>query len=165
MPALGTAKLPFARTVYIDRDDFRLEDTPDYFCLAPGKTVSIFQAPYPITCVSYKTDPATGEVTELFCHLEDYPREGALKKRPKAFIQWVADHAESGSHIDAHLLPACQERQSARGTAGLQGRHRPAQPGNTEGRPCQSRLLGSREVRVRIRIAQEQGVHGASARG
>ena len=96
VPALGTAKLPFTHTVYIDRDDFRLEDSPDYFRLAPGKTVGLFQAPHPITCTSYKTDPATGEVTELFCRLED---GGSAPKKPKAFIQWVAEHAESGSPV------------------------------------------------------------------
>ena len=98
VPALGTAKLPFTRTVYIGRDDFRLEDSPDYFRLAPGKTVGLFQAPHPITCTSYKTDPTTGEVTELFCRLENGTGEGARKK-PKAFIQWVAEHAESGSPV------------------------------------------------------------------
>jgi glutaminyl-tRNA synthetase len=77
VPALGTVKLPFARTVYIDRDDFRLEDSPDYFRLSPGKTVGLFQAPYPITCTSYETDPATGELTELFYRLEDDVGEGA----------------------------------------------------------------------------------------
>ncbi len=98
VPALGTAKLPFTRTVYIDRDDFRLEDSPDYFRLAPGKTVGLFQAPHPITCTSYKTDPVTGEVTELFCRLEDGSGGGATTK-PKAFIQWIAEHAESGSPV------------------------------------------------------------------
>jgi glutaminyl-tRNA synthetase len=98
VPALGTAKLPFTHTVYIDRDDFRLEDSPDYFRLAPGKTVGLFQAPHPITCTSYKTDPATGDVMELICRLED-GRDGSAPKKPKAFIQWVADHAESGSPV------------------------------------------------------------------
>ena len=98
VPALGTAKLPFTRTVYIDRDDFRLEDSPDYFRLAPGKTVGLFQAPHPITCTSYKIDPATGDVTELICRLED-GRDGSAPKKPKAFIQWVAEHAESGSPV------------------------------------------------------------------
>ncbi|KAI0269475.1 glutaminyl-tRNA synthetase [Russula aff. rugulosa BPL654] len=98
VPALGTAKLAFTRTVYIERDDFRLEDSPDYFRLAPGKTVGLFQAPYPITCTSYKTDPATGDVTELICRLENGSNGGAPKK-PKAFIQWVAEHAESGSPV------------------------------------------------------------------
>ncbi|KAL0949344.1 hypothetical protein HGRIS_009414 [Hohenbuehelia grisea] len=95
MPELGTATIPFARTLYIDADDFRTEDSPDYFRLAPGKTVGLFQAPHPITCTSYKTDPATGRVTELICRLEN---EGAPKK-PKAFIGWVAEHAPSGSPV------------------------------------------------------------------
>lgn len=94
VPELGTSKIPFTRTVYIEADDFRLEDSKDYFRLAPGKTVGLFQAPHPITCTSYKTDPTTGEVIEVICKLED----GAPKK-PKAYIQWVAEHVPSGSPI------------------------------------------------------------------
>ncbi|KII94900.1 hypothetical protein PLICRDRAFT_128224 [Plicaturopsis crispa FD-325 SS-3] len=95
VPELGSTTIPFTRTLYIDADDFRLEDSKDYFRLAPGKTVGLFQAPYPITCTSYKTDPDTGAVTELTCRLEN---EGPPKK-PKAFIQWVAEHAASGSPV------------------------------------------------------------------
>lgn len=97
VPELGTSSVPFTRTIYIDRDDFRLVDSKDYFRLAPGKTVGLFQAPYPITCVSYTTDPATGEVAELVCRAET---EGeAAAKKPKAFIQWVAEHPPSGSPV------------------------------------------------------------------
>lgn len=94
-PQLGSSQIPFTRTIYIDSDDFRLEDSKDYFRLAPGKSVGLFQAPYPITCTSYKTDSATGEVTEIFCRLEN---SGSAPK-PKAFIQWVAEHAPSGSPV------------------------------------------------------------------
>ncbi|KZT13044.1 glutaminyl-tRNA synthetase [Laetiporus sulphureus 93-53] len=94
VPELGTSKVPFTRTIYIDEDDFRLQDSKDYFRLAPGKTVGLFQAPNPITCTSYKTDSATGQVVELICRME----EGSTKK-PKAFIQWVAEHAPSGSPV------------------------------------------------------------------
>lgn len=97
VPELGTSSVPFTRTIYIDADDFRLVDSKDYFRLAPGKTVGLFQAPYPITCTSYKTDPATGEVTELICRAET---EGEVAtKKHKAFIQWVAEHAPSGSPV------------------------------------------------------------------
>lgn len=95
VPELGTSKIPFTRTIYIEQDDFRTEDSKDYFRLAPGKTVGLFQAPHPITCTSFKTDPTTGQVVELFCKLEN---EGPAKK-PKAFIQWVAEHAPSGSPV------------------------------------------------------------------
>ncbi|KAF8842731.1 glutaminyl-tRNA synthetase [Paxillus ammoniavirescens] len=94
VPELGTSTIPFTRTIYIDADDFRLEDSKDYFRLAPGKTVGLFQAPHPITCTSYKTDPSTGQVTELICRLED---KGNVK--PKAYIQWVAEHVPSGSPV------------------------------------------------------------------
>ncbi|KAL1737683.1 ribosomal protein L25/Gln-tRNA synthetase, partial [Schizophyllum fasciatum] len=94
VPALGVSRIPLAKVLYIDRGDFRLEDSPDYFRLAPGKTVGLYQAPHPITYVSHKTD-ADGTVTELVCHLEN---EGTPKK-PKAFIQWVAEHAPSGSPV------------------------------------------------------------------
>ncbi|KZT53301.1 putative glutamine-tRNA ligase [Calocera cornea HHB12733] len=96
VPELGTSVVPFTRTLYIDADDFRLEDSKDYFRLAPGKTVGLFQAPAPITCTKYRTDPTTGEVVELFCNLEE---SNSTSKKPKAFIQWVADHPASGSPV------------------------------------------------------------------
>ncbi|KAI0824720.1 glutaminyl-tRNA synthetase [Trametes gibbosa] len=95
VPELGSSKVPLTRTIYIDEDDFRLEDSKDYFRLAPGKTVGLFQAPWPITYVSHATDSATGKVTEITCRAEN---EGAPKK-PKAFIQWVAEHRASGSPV------------------------------------------------------------------
>ncbi|KAJ7284000.1 glutamine-tRNA ligase [Mycena rebaudengoi] len=95
IPALGSTTVPFTRTIYIDADDFRLEDSKDYYRLAPGKTVGLFGAPHPITCTSYKTDPATGQVTELLCRLEN---QGEVKKA-KAYVQWVAEHAPSGSPV------------------------------------------------------------------
>ncbi|KIK67946.1 hypothetical protein GYMLUDRAFT_36751 [Collybiopsis luxurians FD-317 M1] len=95
VPTLGNVKIPFTRTIYIDADDFRLEDSEDYFRLAPGKTVGLFQAPHPITCTSYQADPHSGEITELVCRLET----GGDMKKPKAFIQWVAEHAPSGSPV------------------------------------------------------------------
>ncbi|KAF9534720.1 tRNA synthetases class I, catalytic domain-containing protein [Crepidotus variabilis] len=95
VPELGTSRIPFTRTIYIEADDFRTEDSKDYFRLAPGKTVGLFQAPHPITCTSFKADSSTGEIVELICKLEN---EGPAKK-PKAYIQWVAEHAPSGSPV------------------------------------------------------------------
>ena len=95
VPELGTSKVPLTRTIYIESEDFRVEDSKDYFRLAPGKTVGLFGAPYPITCTSHRTDPATGTVVEVFARLEN----SGQAKKPKAFIQWVAEHAPSGSPI------------------------------------------------------------------
>ncbi|KIJ56598.1 hypothetical protein M422DRAFT_148933 [Sphaerobolus stellatus SS14] len=93
----GTVQIPFTKTIYIDADDFRLEDSKDYFRLAPGKTVGLFQAPFPITCTSYKLGPS-GEVVEIVCRVEN-GEDGAAPKKPKAFIQWVAEHAASHSPV------------------------------------------------------------------
>jgi len=98
VPELGTSKIPFAKHIYIDKDDFRTVDSKDYFRLAPNKTVGLFQAPHPITCTSFKTDPATGEVTELICRLE-HGKGGKVPAKPKAFIQWVAEIPEVGSPV------------------------------------------------------------------
>ncbi|CAG7848705.1 Probable glutamine--tRNA ligase; AltName: Full=Glutaminyl-tRNA synthetase; Short=GlnRS [Serendipita indica DSM 11827] len=94
VPELGTSTIPYTRTIYIDEDDFRLEDSKDYFRLAPGKSVGLFQAPYPITYVSHKTDES-GKVVEVICREENT----GPPKKPKAFIQWVAEHPASGSPI------------------------------------------------------------------
>nr|ASF90247.1 hypothetical protein SPAR05597 [Bartheletia paradoxa] len=89
IPSMGTSSIPFTRTVYIDASDFRVEDDKDYFRLAPGKTVGLLNAPFPITYLEHKTDPATGEVIEVVCRLEDGSTGPA--KKPKTFIHWVAD--------------------------------------------------------------------------
>lgn len=98
IPELGKVKIPFSKVLYIEQDDFRLQDSKDYFRLAPGKTIGLFGAPFPITCTSYQTDPKTGEVVELTCNLED-GTSGAASPKPKTYIHWVAEHAPSGSPV------------------------------------------------------------------
>ncbi|KAF8528937.1 glutaminyl-tRNA synthetase [Hysterangium stoloniferum] len=98
LPEVGTVRIPFTKIIYIDQDDFRVQDSKDYFRLAPGKTVGLFQAPFPITCTSYQADPSTGEVIGLTCRAED-GKDGTPLKKPKAFIQWVAEHAASNSPV------------------------------------------------------------------
>jgi len=97
VPELGKSVVPLTRHIYIDTDDFRVTDSPDYFRLAPGKSVGLFQAPWPITCLSFKTDTSSGAVTELICRAET--DEPAIRKKPKAFIHWVAEHPASGSPV------------------------------------------------------------------
>ncbi|KAL2259565.1 hypothetical protein VTK26DRAFT_6717 [Humicola hyalothermophila] len=82
-PAMGDHKIKFTKTVYIDRSDFREVDSKDYFRLAPGKTVGLLQAPFPIKATSFTKDEASGKVTEIRAVFD---RE---TKKPKTFIQWV----------------------------------------------------------------------------
>ncbi|WWC70373.1 glutamine-tRNA ligase [Kwoniella pini CBS 10737] len=84
VPAMGTVTTSFTKEVYIDAEDFRTEDSPDYFRLAPGKSVGLFKAPFPVSYLSHTTD-SNGKVTEIRCKLED---DGKIKKA-KAYIQWV----------------------------------------------------------------------------
>src|SRR5690606_9220194 len=85
-PKMGDHTVPFTRTVYIDRSDFREEDSKDYFRLAPGKTVGLFKVPFPIRYVSHEKD-SSGKVTRVIAHYEN----DVDFKKPKTYIQWVAD--------------------------------------------------------------------------
>ncbi|WVQ82171.1 glutamine-tRNA ligase [Cryptococcus sp. DSM 104549] len=93
VPAMGTITTSFTKEVYIDAEDFREVDSPDYFRLAPGKSVGLFKAPFPVLCTSYTKDPVSGRVTEIHCDLLD-----ASAKKAKAYIQWV--NVPDAVHID-----------------------------------------------------------------
>ncbi|KAM3515922.1 hypothetical protein MY11210_000462 [Beauveria gryllotalpidicola] len=82
-PKMGSHKIKFTPTVYIDRSDFREEDSKDYFRLAPGKSVGLLHAPYPIKATSFTKDEATGKVKEIRAVFDK-----ELKKA-KTYIQWV----------------------------------------------------------------------------
>ncbi|RYP25850.1 hypothetical protein DL767_008241 [Monosporascus sp. MG133] len=84
VPEMGSHKVKFTPTVYIDRSDFREVDSKDYFRLAPEKSVGLYQVPYPIKAVSFSKDEVTGKVTEVRAVFD---KEG---KKPKTYIQWVA---------------------------------------------------------------------------
>ncbi|RYP76554.1 hypothetical protein DL769_003613 [Monosporascus sp. CRB-8-3] len=84
VPEMGSHRVKFTPTVYIDQSDFREVDSKDYFRLAPDKSVGLYQVPYPIKAVSFSKDEATGKVTEVRAVFD---KEG---KKPKTYIQWVA---------------------------------------------------------------------------
>jgi glutaminyl-tRNA synthetase len=94
-PSAGTRQVPFARELYIERDDF-MEDPPrKFFRLAPGREVRLRYA-YFITCVDVVKDPATGEVTELHCTYDPATRGGDAPdgRKVKGTLHWVsAKHA------------------------------------------------------------------------
>lgn len=84
IPEMGSRKLRLTKTVYIDRSDFREEDSKGYFRLAPGKTVGLMQVIYPITATSFSKD-SEGKVTEVRA---TFNKE---IKKPKAYIHWVPE--------------------------------------------------------------------------
>jgi len=92
--AAGTRKVPFARELYIEQDDF-MEDPPKkFFRLAPGREVRLRSA-YFITCNEVVKD-SNGAVVELRCTYDAATRGGDSPdgRKPKATLHWVsAQHA------------------------------------------------------------------------
>ena len=103
-PAMGVHTVPFTNSVYIERSDFREVDSPDYFRLAPSKTVGLMKAPFPITATSFDKDSATGDVTLIHATYEK-PADGSsgAPKKPKSFIHWVASSPTHRSPIKAEV--------------------------------------------------------------
>ncbi|KAH8921097.1 glutaminyl-tRNA synthetase [Atractiella rhizophila] len=93
-PSMGTFKVPFTREIFIDQSDFREVDSPNYFRLAPGKTVGLLNVPFPITCTGIEKDEF-GSITRVLCRYEQ-----GSKTKVKAYIHWVAKHAPSSSPVE-----------------------------------------------------------------
>jgi|SRR5450432_2685325 glutaminyl-tRNA synthetase len=91
----GTRKVPFARVLYIEQDDFREVPPPKYYRLFPGQEVRLRYA-YFVTCTSVvKNDQ--GEVVEVHCTYDPLTRGGNNPpdgRKVKSTIHWVsAAHA------------------------------------------------------------------------
>jgi glutaminyl-tRNA synthetase len=86
----GTRQVPFARELYIERDDF-MEDPPKkFFRLAPGREVRLRYA-YFITCQEVIKDD-NGEIIELRCTYDPATKGGDAPdgRKVKATLHWVA---------------------------------------------------------------------------
>jgi glutaminyl-tRNA synthetase len=92
--SMGTRRVPFSKTIYIEQDDF-MEDPPKkFFRLAPGREVRLRSA-YFITCTDVAKDK-DGNIVELRATYDPATRGGDAPdgRRPKATLHWVsADHA------------------------------------------------------------------------
>lgn len=89
-PDSSTRKVPFARELYVERDDF-MEDPPrKFFRLGPGREVRLRFA-YFVTCQEVIKD-ADGNVTELRCTYDPGTRGGNAPdgRKVKGTIHWVA---------------------------------------------------------------------------
>ena len=89
-PEMGTRKVPFARELYIERDDFMIEPPRKYFRLFPGNEVRLMSA-YFVTCQDYVTDE-NGKVTEIHCTYDPETKSGSgfSGRKVKGTIHWVA---------------------------------------------------------------------------
>ncbi len=96
--------IPFCREIFIERSDFMLQPTKDYFRLAPGKEVRLRNA-YVIRCNDWICDEE-GNVIELRCSYDP----ATLGKNPpdrkvKGVIHWVScQHAHAVAIIQFDRL-------------------------------------------------------------
>ena len=92
--ALGSRRLPFAREIYIERDDFMEEPPKKFFRLAPGREVRLRNA-YLVTCTEVVKN-AAGEIVEVHGTYDPATRGGDAPdgRKVKATLHWVsARHA------------------------------------------------------------------------
>ncbi|MBP5265673.1 MAG: glutamine--tRNA ligase/YqeY domain fusion protein, partial [Lachnospiraceae bacterium] len=87
--SLGSRKVPFSKTLYIEREDFMEEPPKKYFRLFPGNEVRLMNAYY-VTCTSFEKD-ADGKVTEIHCTYDPATRGGDSPdgRKVKGTIHWV----------------------------------------------------------------------------
>jgi len=90
-PELGSRTIPFAREIYIERDDFMADPPKGFHRLAPGREVRLRYA-YFITCTDVIRDPVTGAITELRCTYDPATRGGDSPdgRKVKGTLHWVA---------------------------------------------------------------------------
>ena len=89
-PAAGTHEMPFAREIYIERDDFMENPPKKFFRLAPGQEVRLKGA-YIIKCEDVIKD-ADGNITELRCAIDPESRSGmpGAARKVKGTLHWVS---------------------------------------------------------------------------
>ena len=90
VPNEGSRPLPFARELFIDRDDFMENPPKGFFRLSPGAEVRLRYA-YVIRCDEVIRDES-GEIVELRCSYDPATRGGNTPdgRQVKGTIQWVS---------------------------------------------------------------------------
>ena len=90
-PSAGSRKVPFSRTLLIERDDFMEVAPKKYFRLTPGQEVRLRWA-YFVTCTSCTKD-AAGNITEVRCTYDPATRGGDAPdgRKVKGTIHWVSE--------------------------------------------------------------------------
>ena len=156
-PAMGMHKVPFTKTVYIDRSDFREVDSKDYFRLAPGKAVGLLKVPFPIKATTFTKDSETGLVTEVRASYERPAESGGTSKKPKTYIQWVSASEKHKSPIRAEVRVSSQLFKSENPDAVEGGFMTDINPKSEEVYPNAMVEVGLGEVRRRAPWPEEAG--------
>ncbi len=86
----GKRKIPFSKTIYIERDDFMENPPKKFFRLGPGREVRLRYAYY-ITCQNVVKDEK-GNVIEIHCTYDPKTKGGQSSdgRKVKGTIHWVS---------------------------------------------------------------------------
>jgi glutaminyl-tRNA synthetase len=98
--ASGKRIVPFSREIYIEQEDF-MENPPNkFFRLAPGMEVRLKGA-YIIKCESFRKDPSTGVIAEVYCSYDETSRSGGegAGRKVKGTLHWVS----AAQAVDAEI--------------------------------------------------------------
>jgi glutaminyl-tRNA synthetase len=88
----GKRRMPFSKTLLIEREDF-MEDPPNkFFRLAPGREVRLKSA-YIIRCESVVKDPETNEIEAIHCTYDPQTKSGMPEsnRKVKGTLHWVSE--------------------------------------------------------------------------
>ena len=91
-PDLGTRKIPFSKSLYIEREDFKEEANRKFFRLTIGKEVRLKNA-YIIKGEHVEKDDA-GNITTVYCTYDPESKSGsgteASKRKVKGTLHWLS---------------------------------------------------------------------------
>lgn len=90
-PGAGNRKIPFSKTLFIEREDFMETPPSKFFRLKPGGEVRLRYA-YIIRCEEVIKDSA-GNIVELLCTYDPQTKSGsgpAAERKVKGTIHWVS---------------------------------------------------------------------------
>ncbi|HOF34585.1 MAG TPA: glutamine--tRNA ligase/YqeY domain fusion protein [Spirochaetota bacterium] len=90
----GKRKVPFSKTLYIEREDFAEVPPPKYHRLFPGNEVRL-RGTYFVKCTDFIKD-SSGNITEVICEYDPQTKTGYSPdgRKVKGTIHWVsAQHA------------------------------------------------------------------------
>ncbi len=85
----GSRKIPFARDIFVERDDFMEEAPKKFYRLTPGQEVRLKNA-YIVQCTGCKKD-AEGKVEEIYCTYDPLTKERGPEsnRKVKATLHYV----------------------------------------------------------------------------
>ena len=81
--SLGSHSVTLTETIYIDSEDFRLDEDPNFYRLTPDKPVGLKYQGGNLVCDEVVKDGT--QIKLLKCHLDN----NAERPKPKSYITWV----------------------------------------------------------------------------